>query len=221
MYLYYSKLIIQHIYALQPKRFGSKGSGQVGMEGVSFAALSLLIGNKDVARKIILLLIDSYRKNEILYREYPIYCFLLRLFADYFCMPVVPFSDKVKDEVLFQHLFDKWKNPEFDRLKELCVLVCDYHLTRCKPSKGNDWYEFSNLSWSLWPIEINLLFKLRELLGLNNPDINHPLMNTTLGQLPAEKEFVLDDLLLQVLERMRSQGFDENEVFERIYSEKF
>jgi hypothetical protein len=46
-------------------------------------------------------------------------------------------------------------------------------------------------------------------------------MNTTLGQLPAEKEFVMDDLLLKVLERMQSQGFDENEVFEKIYSEKF
>lgn len=60
MYIYYSQLIIQHIYALQLKRFGSRGGGKVGMEVVSFAALAFLIGSEDVARKIIFMLIKAY-----------------------------------------------------------------------------------------------------------------------------------------------------------------
>lgn len=218
MYAYYSQLVIHHIFALQLKRFGRRGSGKRGMEVISFAVLALLIGRKDVARNIFLLVSTSYKKDELVHRQYPVYCFILKMLSDYFDESLVISAGETDGDILFQRLYEEWKNPEHEFLKELCVKVCDYHLSRCKPDKGNKWYEFSNLSWSLWPIEINLLFKLRGLLGLENPDISHPLMSTALGQLPAENEFVMDDLLLQVLNRMERQGFDENEVFEKIYS---
>lgn len=221
MYMYYSLLIIHHIFALQLKRFGRRGGGKRGMEVILFAVLAFLIGKNSVAKNIFLLVLMSYKKDELVHRQYPVYCFLLKMFSDYFDEPLVVSAGETDGDILFQRLFEEWKNPDHELLKELCVEVCDYHLSRCKPDKGNKWYEFSNLSWSLWPIEINLLFKLRELLGLENPDVNHPLMNTALGQLPEEKEFVMDDLLLQLLSRMESQGFDENEVFEKIYSGKF
>lgn len=221
MYVYYSQLIIQNIYALQCKRFGSRSAGQVGMEVIPYAVLALLIGKKDIAHKIFLLLLKSYENDEVVYREYPIYCFILRLLSDFFEGGAISLSGKTLNETLYHRLYDEWRSPDCELLGELCVMACDYHLSQCAPDRGNKWYEFSNLSWSLWPIEINLLFKLRKLMGLKNPDVNHPLMNTILGQLPAEKEFLTDDLLLNVLERMQSQGFDENEVFERVYFEKF
>lgn len=218
MYMYFSQLVIHHIFALQLKRFGRRGSGKRGMEVISFAVLALLIGKKGIARNIFLLVSMSYKNDELVHRQYPIYCFMLKMLSDYFDEPLVISEGKSDGDILFRYLYDEWKNPEHERLKELCIEVCDYHLSRCKPDKGNKWYEFSNLSWSLWPIEITLLFKLREILGLENPHVNHSLMSSALGQLPEEKEFIMDDLLLKILKKMKSQGFDENEVLEKIYS---
>jgi hypothetical protein len=45
-------------------------------------------------------------------------------------------------------------------------------------------------------------------------------MNSPLGKLPEVVPFEYDPLLLQVIERMKSQGFDEEKVFETVYYER-
>jgi hypothetical protein len=218
---YVSTLTNAHMYSLFFARFGRVGGMPIDMKVVPYASIGFLIGAKPQAVNFSRLLIKAFHKKWFNYQEYPIFCFILRILADFLDEKPLELSGKAAQEILFHELFNEWKNPDPDSIVELCLAACDYHTHQCKPDNGNKWHEFNNGEWVWWPIEINLLFKLRELLGFKNPDINHPLMNTTLGQLPAEKEFVLDELLLQVLERMQGQGFDENEVFERIYSENF
>ena len=58
---------------------------------------------------------------------------------------------------------------------------------------------------------------LREKLGLANPTLDHPLMNSALGQLPPEQAFACDPLVTRVVARMKSHGFDEQEVYEKVY----
>ncbi|MDR7091984.1 hypothetical protein [Cellvibrio fibrivorans] len=218
---YFSSLIDIHMYSSFSVRFGRSCDMSLDMKVVPYASIGFLIGAQPQALSFSRLLIKAFHKKWFNYQEYPIFCFMLRILADFLDEKPLELSGKAAQEILFHELFNEWKNPDPDSIAELCLAVCDYHTHQCKPDSGNKWHEFNNGEWVWWPIEINLLFKLRELLGFKNPDINHPLMNTTLGQLPAEKEFVMDDLLLKVLERMQSQGFDENEVFEKIYSEKF
>ena len=68
-------------------------------------------------------------------------------------------------------------------------------------------------NWARTPIEILLLFKLRQLIGLQNPVLDHPLMNSPLGVLPSEVVFEPDDIIRRVRDRMREDGYDEMEIY--------
>jgi len=217
---YISNLINVHMYSLFPVRFGRSGGMPIGMNVVPYASIGVLIGAKPQAFNFSRLLIKVFHKKWFIYQEYPIFCFMLRILADLLDEKPLELSGKAAQEILFHELFNEWKNPDPNSITELCLAVCDYHTHQCKPDSGNKWHEFNNGEWARWPIEINLLFKLRQLLGLKNPELDHPLMNSTLGKLPDEQPFICDDLLLKVLERMQSQDFDEKEIFEKIYFEK-
>jgi len=65
------------------------------------------------------------------------------------------------------------------------------------------------------PIEILLLFKLRQFLGLQNPALEHPIMNPPFDILPANVAFEPDDLIRRVRERMIQDGYDEAQVLAR------
>jgi hypothetical protein len=55
---------------------------------------------------------------------------------------------------------------------------------------------------------------LRRLAGLENPALDHPLMTTALGSLPAAAPVYTDALLKAVLRRAREECPDLNEVGE-------
>jgi hypothetical protein len=83
------------------------------------------------------------------------------------------------------------------------LAACDEHTWRFVD-------EFN--SWSRLPVEILLLFKLRQKLGLSNPALDHPLMNTPLGSLPDEVPYAPDDLIARVLARMSRDHYDEESI---------
>jgi hypothetical protein len=62
------------------------------------------------------------------------------------------------------------------------------------------------------PIEILLVFKLRSLIGLQNPHLEHPIMDTAFGILPPEIGFQPDLLTARVRARMSQDGYDEAEI---------
>jgi len=62
-----------------------------------------------------------------------------------------------------------------------------------------------------------LLFKLRELRGLENPKIDHPLMDSSLGLLPREATIIQDDLIDRVRTRMEGDEFSEDAIFSAYY----
>jgi hypothetical protein len=72
---------------------------------------------------------------------------------------------------------------ELEKLRKPLLAACDaFDVFR----------EFSNGTWSRTPLAILLVFKLRGLLGLRNPELDHPLMNSVLGKLPPDHQFVPD-----------------------------
>ncbi len=104
--------------------------------------------------------------------------------------------------------FARWKNlslpPEFsfelpeayeelvleltsgpDQIRAALVNVCDYHLSRSKDDTDDETYEFSNLVYAVYPVEILFVFRIREILGLVNPEVDHPLLSSPLGKLPG------------------------------------
>lgn len=90
-----------------------------------------------------------------------------------------------------------------------------------KPVSGHalsalDGHNFDFFLYARTPLEILLICKLREELGLPNPKLDHPLMNTPLGQLPKEVPFAMDEVITAVMKRARAEGFDEKKVLSEI-----
>lgn len=173
----------------------------------------MVIGCKEQAFRLARVQIAAYNKTtEGEFWEdanYPIFHFILRVLADYLNESPIIMRGEAKKEPILNALFEHWRDPDADSLVNLCLAACDFHTHRC----GNKTeHEFGD-HWVRTPIEILLLFKLRQLLGLSNPQLDHPLMNTPLGKLP-EKEVTCepDDLIRRVRERMMQDGYDEEEI---------
>lgn len=95
---------------------------------------------------------------------------------------------------------------------EAIVASCDFHLSRAKEDTDNDTYEFSNPVYAIYPVEILFVFRIRQLLGLKNPDVSHPLLMHPLGKRTDAKS-PIDPLLLSVSERIEKNIFSLKSLF--------
>jgi hypothetical protein len=132
----------------------------------------------------------------------PVESFIQMLIANYLDEPLFPEGVFLEDPILVE-LLKCWRDPDPEKIKAACLAICDYH------TYGES---FNPDTYIYFPIEILLLFKLRQQLGLENPQLDHPIMNTPLGKLPQETSLQFDDLFSRVRSRMRRDGFDETVV---------
>ncbi len=183
-------------------------------------ALGVVIGCKEEAFRLARMQLLLYRHASDSDKEYyPIYQFIFRILADYLNEPPHELHGDALNEPILNTLFSIWRDPNVEILKPICMAACDYHTHRQGRNAKNFYaFEFNSGTWSRTPIEILLLFKLRQLLGLQNPVLDHPLMNSPLGVLPPEVAFEPDDLTRRVRERMRQDGFDELAIYNRFMS---
>jgi hypothetical protein len=183
------------------------------MKSVPYAALGVVTGAFNEAFRLARLQIYAYRNQYyIAIDRYPIFVFMLRLLADYLGEGGLKLVGEPAEEPIFRALFDHWRDPDADAIAELCLAACDVHTRRCAPGTSDQRNEFDAGAFMLTPVEILLLFKLRCLLGLENPGLDHPIMNTPLGKLPDEVGFRPDNLVSKVRRRMQQDGFDEVEI---------
>ena len=73
-----------------------------------------------------------------------------------------------------------------DAIHSVVVEACDFHLSRSKENTDRESYEFADPVYAIYPVEILFFMRVRELLGLRNAEIDHPLLNSPLGKLPVE-----------------------------------
>ena len=73
---------------------------------------------------------------------------------------------------------------EPDELRTLLVTACDFHLSRSKEDDDDETYEFAFPPYAIYPVEILFVFRIRQILGLTNPQVDHPLLNSPVGKLP-------------------------------------
>ena len=208
-----ASLIQFHIAGLFPARYPGRTLKRLWPEQIADAALGIVIGAEHEGFDLARLYLTAYRKGWVESPDFfSLYIFMFRLFADHLGQPPLELVGESSRETFTNALFDQWRTPDPTVLAPLCLAVCDFHTHRCKPDKGDVFHEFTEGSWVLCPIEILLLFRLRELNGLSNPELDHPLMNSALGQLPTDGSWVVDPLLSRVEQRMIADGFDEDQI---------
>lgn len=97
-----------------------------------------------------------------------------------------------------------WREEDVEKFSEILNEVCDLHierigLTQKEFDSGN--YEFTSPFEAVYPVEILAVLRLREQLGLQNPELTHPLLLTPYAQITSKpidqpvEDPLLDDYL--------------------------
>lgn len=112
--------------------------------------------------------------------------FVVSVFARWknIALPPVEFPFAVQDG--YQELLQKLlEGPE--EIRTAIAKASDFHLSRSKDHTDDETYEFAHPVDAIYPVEILFVFRVRQLLGLHNPEVDHPLLNSPLGKLPDTK----------------------------------
>jgi hypothetical protein len=130
--------------------------------------------------------------------------FILRLIADWQGLTAPPMPPQADDEPLFAALLAQWRSPNVEALVLLLLAACDRHTQLVIVRKDSPDFDTGG-ELTYLPFEILAVFRLRAMLSLPNPKLDHPLMATTLGALPPVTEPYSDALLEDVLRQARME----------------
>lgn len=218
--------LLIHLYAHKkfPIRHAGKHLRRLNSEGVFIIIEGILCGADEEAFNLAHAFLQAVAWKEYTpLSNYHVANFILQLLSDYFeKKPVVIRRNPInamKGEFLptpyFDELFSVWKTKNPQDLVPYLVSVCDCHTHHAFVGANGHHREFSSGSWSRVPIIPMLIFKLRSLRGLDNPEVDHPLMNTILGKLPVNMEFKPNALIMAVRKQMERDGFDEQVILKQ------
>ena len=210
---YLSHMIRLEIHRLFPLRLAGRTLKSLPMQDLAYTALGVVLGCEPQATRLVRAQLAAYRKGYYGNAKfYPIYLFILSVLADYVENSAIEVIDEAVQEPILQQLLASWRTPDAGHLAPVCLAALDFHTHRCKHDNLKNFYEFTEGNWTRIPIEIWLIFKLRQRLGLTNPVLDHPMMAGACGVVPPDVGFRADPLITAVYERMKQDGFDEEAI---------
>ncbi|MEX3972021.1 hypothetical protein [Paraburkholderia caribensis] len=132
-----------------------------------------------------------------------VHAFMLRLFADWQEGIEYQWLSFAYDEPIYEGILERWRERDPEALKPWLLAACDRHTHESKRETESKLFDCS--AFPRTPIEILFLFRLRELIGLKNPVLHHPLMEPPFDKLPEpQSPFVPDPLVDGTLARVRA-----------------
>lgn len=203
-----------------PIRFGRQPELRAQMASVAFIGVGMWLGKTQEALNLARLLNKSCENNWFIHSQYPIFKFMLNLTNSYLKQGLQNENSLYPLDTPHNELLAYWSTSDLDLLSELVISACNFHTHQNQTNKPKKWFEFSNGSFSTWPVEINLLFRLREISGLTNPIIDHPIMNTALGQNLDKLDPLQDELLEKIIHKLESEGFNLTKVLDAVLKSK-
>ena len=137
--------------------------------------------------------------------------FIINLLADFLGREPNPIRTPVagkkvfNPEPYFDSVIASWKTAKKEEVGEMLLTLCDIHTQI--GWHGAKWMEreFTNGFWPRIPLAAWLVCRLRELRGLENPVIEHPLTETALGRLP-KPGYVADPVVAELRKRADRDG---------------
>jgi hypothetical protein len=139
--------------------------------------------------------------------------FMLRLFADWVGDVSHQWPAYAYDEPIYEALLAHWRTPNPQDLVPCLLAACDRHTHQTNKDTLKNFFDFHNVGLARTPIEILFIFRLREWEGLENPVLDHPLMDKPFDQLPpAQPVPQLDALMQGVLKRAKEDWPQYDEV---------
>ena len=131
--------------------------------------------------------------------------FVLRLVMDWQNMPFDLDVKSAYDELIFNALIANWREPDAEKLVPVLLAACDRHTQQARVDSNRESYDLNQPEHDYNPFEILSVFRLRDLNGLANPVLDHPLMKTPLAQLLPVSTPYMDELLAGILRHARQE----------------
>lgn len=106
---------------------------------------------------------------------------------------------------VYQQVFDKWHSPT--SLANVLYDACEHHWQ--ETNDADLLGHIGAFSWSPYgsfPVDLLAIRRVREDLGLETPEIDHPLTNTLIAHLPQIMPNIHDDILSQIVDKARAEG---------------
>lgn len=135
----------------------------------------------------------------------PLDHWLLRICFDHWDMPFSGWGSAAVNIYSEHECFGKpvlnelaanWSLPDLSPLNDHLIWLCDYHtFVHAGGLDKNARFPAIILAW----------FRLREALGLQYPEIDHPLLKANYAKLPSIRPFYTDPLLKKALARLRGE----------------
>jgi hypothetical protein len=125
--------------------------------------------------------------------------FLLRLIDDWQGNPEHKYPPSAYDDPLLTSLLEQWRTPDPASIAPLLLAACDRHTHHAKFTSEKSDADVTDQTWWYDPFEILSVLYLRKLEGLDNPVLEHPLLATPIGMLPAIAPKYSDELLEAVI----------------------
>jgi len=133
------------------------------------------------------------------------HAFMLRLFADWRGDGLShTWPSWGGDVPVYSGILERWRDPNPQVLTPWLLAACDRHTQESRYDTEKNSHDFGDYRLTRTPIEILMVFCLRQLSGLANPVIDHPLMESPFDSLPeAQSLSVPDELMQGTLKRAR------------------
>jgi hypothetical protein len=139
--------------------------------------------------------------------------FLLRLFAAWRGDVNHAWPPYAYDEPIYEGILATWRDVDPTTLKQWLLAACDRHTHQSKRETSKTFRDCA--SFPRTPIEILFVLRLREIIGLENPSLDHPLMESPYDRLPEpQPPYIPDEPARETLARVRTDWPE----FDRIVS---
>jgi len=145
--------------------------------------------------------------------------FMMQMFADWRGDVAHNWPAYAYDEPVYHGLLERWRDPDAASLVPWLRAACNLHTHQAARETSTYFFDFSDYILVRTPIEILMLYRLRQLLGLENPELDHPLLETPFDRLPdPQPNYAPDDLMLDTFSRVRQDwpAFDQTVSIESI-----
>lgn len=105
---------------------------------------------------------------------------------------------------VYTDVLNDWDTKNIERVQELVTAMANHHMATSKENMGEEsMNEFTGSEFWLFPYEILAWLKLRQHLGLPNPEhYEHPLMHLPQAQMPVDTPFPVNPLLENVVQKL-------------------
>lgn len=177
------------LFIIQAKQVGNK-IGNLD-QYTKDAAIAINMGLLDLSQKYYHFILEALKQgygiedghnNPFWANSLRYSAMIITIFSDWLGLPKPDLEKHAlpKDPV-WMHYAYHWREPDLEKFKEIVLQVCDVHIERIAITDkefDSQEFDFNSPYEALYPVEILFVLRLREMIGLTNPEIDHPLMNT-------------------------------------------